>query len=360
MNRFGRNFCISLFGASHTPVLGVDIYGCPAGMDLNVEMFASDIVRRRAGTLGTTPRVERDIPLIESGCDGGYTTGEVIRIAFENRDIRPEDYKAFLTHPRPGHADWVAQQKYGKADANQYGELPTGGGIFSGRMTLPLTAAGVVAKCLLQRIYPDLQISGKLVEVGGRFVSGCQSSFGVIAEERVAACGGIRAGDDALAEVIREAQAAGDSLGGVIECRAVGVPVGLGEPFFDSVESCISHLVFSIPGIKGIEFGAGFAAAKMRGSEHNDCFIDAQGCTATNHAGGINGGITNGNEIIFRVAVKPTPSISLTQETFDFAANEIAPLSIQGRHDICFALRLPVVMEAVTAIVLADFSLTNK
>ena len=345
MNSFGQKYRISLFGASHTPVLGVEIEGCPAGICLDELLFEPDLSRRRGGAPGTTRRVERDIPHIEHGFKGGVTTGETIRIVFENREIKPDDYKPFLTHPRPSHADWVAQQKYGNSTTQLYGNTveehhyhpPTGGGIFSGRLTLPLTAAGVVAKRLLQKRHPNLHIEAKLIEVGG--------------------CG-IKM--DAWEKAIVEAQEAGDSLGGVIECCATGVPVGWGEPFFNSIESCISHLAFSIPGIKGIEFGSGFDAANMYGSEHNDCYIDAQGHTATNHAGGINGGISNGNPLIFRVAVKPTPSISRPQESFDFALRRMATLSIQGRHDVCFALRLPVVVEAITAIVLADYLLINQ
>jgi chorismate synthase len=199
-------------------------------------------------------------------------------------------------------------------------------------MTLPVTAAGVVAKLLLKSRYPAISITANLLEAGGlkRYKT-----------------------------IVYEISKMGDSIGGLIECRANGIPVGLGEPFFDSIESYISHLAFSIPGIKGIEFGKGFAAAKVRGSVYNDRYIDSMGRTATNHAGGINGGITNGNELIFRVAAKPASSISKPQETFDFAANKIKPLVIKGRHDTCFALRLPVVIEAVTAIALADFDLMN-
>ena len=322
MNTFGHRFKITLFGTSHSPVLGVEIEGYPAGIDLDTKWFESDLARRKAGAPGTTSRIEPDVPHIESGCANGYTTGDTIRIVFENKNIRPDDYAPFKVQPRPGHADWVAQQKYGD-DCDL-----SGGGIFSGRMTLPLVAAGVVAKQFLQEKYPNIKISARLLEADG---------------------------SKDVAAAVQAAQEAGDSIGGVIECRVTRLPVGWGEPFFDSIESCISHIVFAVPGIKGIEFGVGFAAAQMRGSVHNDCYIDAQGHTTTNHAGGINGGMTNGNELIFRVAAKPTPSIAHPQETYDFAANKMAPLIIKGRHDVCFALRLPVVIESVTAIALADF-----
>ena len=322
MNSFGRHFQITLSGSSHSPLIGLTINGCPAGIALDTQAFEYDITRRKPGAPGTTSRIESDSPQIESGCENGYTTGDTIRIVFENKNIRPQDYEPFKTQPRPGHADWVARQKYGDTyDLN-------GGGIFSGRLTLPLVAAGVVAKRLLQHKHPNIEISARLLEAGG---------------------------NKDFEAAIQAAQESGDSIGGIIECRAVQLPVGWGAPFFNSIESNISHIVFSIPGIKGIEFGAGFAAARMRGSEHNDRYIDAQGHTATNHAGGINGGITNGNELIFRIAAKPTPGIARAQETFDFAANKMAPLIIKGRHDVCFALRLPVVIEAVTAIALADF-----
>ena len=322
MNTFGNRFKITLFGASHSPAFGVIIKGCPAGVALDEKVFEIDLTRRKAGAMGTTSRVEADVPNIETGCANGYTTGAPIKIVFENRNIRPEDYEPFKSQPRPGHADWVARQKYGDAV-----DL-SGGGIFSGRMTLPLTAAGVVAKHLLKKEHPNMGISARLLEAGG---------------------------SADITKAVQEAQAVGDSIGGLIECTVTGVPVGWGEPFFDSVESIISHLVFAIPGIKGIEFGVGFAAAWMQGSRCNDCYIDAQGHTATNHAGGIHGGITNGNELIFRVAAKPTPSISRIQETFDFVAHKMAPLEMIGRHDTCFALRLPVVVEAVTAVALVNF-----
>ena len=324
MNSFGRSFRITLFGASHTPVLGVEVDGCPAGIALHAQLFAADLTRRKPSAPGTTSRIEPDVPHIASGCSNGTTTGDTIRIVFENQNIRPQDYAQFVAQPRPGHADWVARQKYGD------GYDLRGGGLFSGRMTLPLTAAGVVAKAVLRERHPKIEIMAHLSEAGGR---------------------------TGIPAAVEEAQAAGDSLGGVVECCVGGLPAGLGDPFFDSVESCISHLAFSVPGIVGIEFGEGFAAARMRGSEYNDCYIDAQGHTATNHAGGINGGMTNGNRLVFRVAAKPASSIARVQESFDFAANKMAPLEIKGRHDVCFALRLPVVIEAVAAIALADFIL---
>ena len=329
INTFGRYFRITLFGSSHSPCLGVEIEGCPAGLALSPELFAADIERRKSGRPGTTGRREPDLPIIEMGCCEGLSTGQLLRISFKNTDVRSDDYQGFVNQPRPGHADWVARQTYGPDYDLR------GGGIFSGRMTLPIVAAGVVAKQILrQKFQGRVQIFGSLRELGGQPCPPEVETWEL----------------PALKAAIED----GDSIGGIISCCVTGLPVGLGRPFFEPMESQLAQLAFSIPGIRGIEFGAGFAAAGLRGSQHNDCFIDADGHTATNHAGGINGGLTNGNELIFKVAVKPTPSIARTQHSFDFAQNKMAPLSVPGRHDICFALRLPVVMEAVAAIVLTD------
>ena len=220
--------------------------------------------------------------------------------------------------PRPGHADFTANVKYGGF------QDPRGGGHFSGRLTLPVVAAGVVAKKVLE----DIEIKAELVEVGGCADSG------------------------RWPELLAAAAAEGDSLGGVVQCTATGLPIGLGEPFFDSVESLISHAVFSIPGVRGIEFGDGFAASRMKGSEHNDPF--GPDGPVKNGAGGVNGGITNGAPLVFRVAFKPTSSIAKAQRTWNFAEEKEDTLRIKGRHDVCFALRTPVIVEAMTAIVLAD------
>ena len=322
MNSFGRLFRISVFGESHGAKVGVVIDGCPSGIAVNKDDFKKDLSRRKSGAKGTTPRIEPDEPEVVSGIFNGYTTGSPITILFSNNNTRSSDYN-FSDVPRPGHADFVAKEKYkGFND-------PRGGGHFSGRITVGLVAAGVIAKKILN----EIKIKALLTEAGGT-----------------------RNIDKAIEEAIEQ----GDSIGGVVECSVSGLPVGLGEPFFDSVESLISHAVFAIPAIKGIEFGSGFQAAKMKGSEHNDAFTNETGKTVTNHAGGINGGITNGDELVFRVAVKPTSSISKPQETFDFANNKSTTLEIKGRHDTCIALRVPAVVEAVAAIVLADLLLIYK
>lgn len=321
MNTFGRLFRLSILGESHGPCVGILLDGCPPGLALEEGDFAHDLERRRGGGApGTTPRREEDRPLIRSGVHQGRTTGAPILILFENRSVDPGAYEAFRHTPRPGHADFVALKKYGgHAD-------PRGGGPFSGRLTAGLVAAGVIAKKLLA----PARVEARLLEAGG-----CAD----------------------IAGAVSSAMAQGDSVGGLVECRVQGLPVGLGEPFFDSVESLIAHGVFAIPGIKGIEFGDGFKACGMRGSAFNDPIVDPDGRTRTNHAGGVNGGISNGNELVCRVAVKPTSSIQALQRTLDLRTGEAADLTVGGRHDACIALRVPVVLEAVTASVLADLLL---
>ena len=317
MNSFGRLFRVSIFGESHGAGVGVVIDGCPAGIPLVEEDFEGDLSRRRSGARGTTPRKEPDLPNILSGVYKQHTTGAPITIMFANTNTRSRDYESLKHSPRPGHADFTASQKY------QGYQDPRGGGHFSGRLTLGLTAAGVIAK----KIISPITIEAILIEAGG---------------------------SENIQEAVDRAIENNDSIGGIIQCSASSVPIGLGEPFFDSVEALVSHMMFSIPAIKGIEFGSGFRSASMTGSRHNDRIIDVNGKTATNHAGGINGGITNGNDIVFRLAVKPTPSISIPQETINTKTGRIETLSIEGRHDACIALRVPVVVEAGLAIVLAD------
>ncbi len=341
MNCFGRNFRITIFGESHGEALGVVMDGVPAGIPLAAADFEPDLARRRSGSKGTTPRKEGDVPGIVSGVFEGHTTGAPLTVLFRNEDTRSKDYSKLVEHPRPSHADLVARQKFG--GHNDY----RGGGHFSGRVTLGLVAAGVVAKKILGTTTPSLRATPPQE---GNSLSGVE----ILSE--IIELGGSRDRTTFNYE-IADAIDYGDSVGGIIECRATGVPAGLGEPFFDSVESVVAHLMFSIPGVKGVEFGLGFEAAKLRGSENNDMIVDAHGTTATNNAGGINGGITNGNELVVRIAVKPTASISRPQETFNFATGKIETLTVGGRHDTCIALRVPVIAEAAVAIALADLSL---
>lgn len=323
MNSFGRIFRISIFGESHGPLVGAVIDGCPAGIELNENDFVADLERRKAGAAGTTPRKEEDVPKISSGVFNGKTTGAPIAILFDNNNTRSADYDTIKNTPRPGHADFVLNKKFNGFNDHR------GGGHSSGRLTVALVAAGVVAKKILQGI----SIHAELTEAGG---------------------------DTNIEAAIQKAVEQQDSIGGIVTCSVNGLPVGLGEPFFDSVESVISHMVFAIPAIKGIEFGSGFAAAKMTGSIHNDAIINAQGSTQTNNAGGINGGITNGNELYFRLAVKPTSSTPKEQQTWNEQSQKVESFTVKGRHDLCIALRVPVVAEAAAAIALADLMLLTK
>lgn len=320
MNSTGTLFRLSIFGESHGHAVGVTVDGCPAGIPLKEEDFLEDLKRRQPGAIGTTPRIEKDLPRIISGCFNSFTTGAPLTIIFDNENTQSKDYDHLRIKPRPGHADWVAMQKFGGFNDHR------GGGHFSGRLTLGLVAAGVVAK----KIAAPIEIKARLVEAGGM--------------------------EDIESAVLRAVEE-DDSIGGIVECKAAPMPVGLGEPFFDSLESKIAHLVFSIPATKGVEFGSGFGAARMKGSEHNDNILSIDGKTETNHAGGINGGISNGNELVFRVAVKPTSSTGKSQKTLNIETGKPEELKIGGRHDKCIALRVPVVLESVTAIALADLLL---
>ena len=321
MNQFGHNFRLSIWGESHGSGVGIVLDGVPAGIPLSAGDFEADMARRRGGAPGTTPRSEADVPVLRSGIYEGRTTGAPIAIEFANANVRPQDYDGLRDHCRPSHADLTARQRFDGCND------PRGGGHFSARLTAALTAAGVVAKKMLPA---GVTFSTRLAEIGG-----CDDPGRFDA-------------------VLREAAAARDSVGGIVECRVQGIPAGWGEPFFDSAESLVAHLLFSVPAVKGVEFGSGFAAARMRGSEHNDPILDAEGHTATNHAGGIVGGLTNGNELVVRAAVKPTPSIAREQHTYNFATGRVEPLVIRGRHDVCVALRGAVVVEAAVAIALAD------
>lgn len=322
-NSFGKNFKIDIYGGSHTESLGVIISGVPAGIALTEADFEADLSRRRSGAKGTTPRKEGDVPHIVSGTEAGVTTGETLEVVFYNENTRSGDYDRLKNHPRPSHADLTARHKYGEDFDLR------GGGIFSGRMTLLLVAAGVVAKKITKAEY-----TSRITELGG-----CRDN-------------------SKFDEIVAAAHRAGDSVGGVIECTVTGACRDLGEPFFDSVESVAAHLLFSVPAVKGVEFGSGFAGVALSGSERNDRIIDAEGRTATNHEGGINGGITNGNPIVVRVAIKPTPSIAQPQDTYNFVSQSIEPLTIGGRHDACIVLRASVVIEAVMAIALAELKLS--
>jgi chorismate synthase len=323
LNSFGRLFRVHIFGESHGSCVGITIDGCPAGLPITQEDFITDIERRKGGAKGTTPRKEDDLPIFKTGIFNGKTTGAPITIFFENNNTRSGDYEKQRDVPRPGHADFVANKKFGGNEDFR------GGGHFSGRLTVCLVAAGVIAKKLLNNV----NVEAKILEIGG---------------------------EPDIEKGLQKAIDAKDTIGGIVECSVKNLPLGLGEPFFDSVESVISHAVFSIPAIKAIEFGAGFAAARMFGSQHNDALEDATGKTRTNNAGGILGGISNGNDIIFRIAVKPTSSTPKEQLTLNWTTGEQDVFSVKGRHDLCIALRVPVVLEAVTAIALVDLLMLEQ
>lgn len=320
MNSFGNLFKVQLFGESHGAAIGVVIDGVPSGVAIDRADFAHDLARRAGGKKGGTPRVEEDSIHFLSGVFNGYSTGTPIAIIVNNLNTRSEDYENLKDTPRPGHADFVSLKKF-----NGYAD-PRGGGHHSGRVTLALVIAGVIAK----KITSTIEYSAEIVSIGG------ESSW----ESK-----------------LEEALSKGDSLGGIIECTIENIPAGLGNPFFDSVESLLSHIIFAIPGIRGVEFGDGFAASSMWGSEHNDPIVDSSGKTARNASGGINGGISNGNPVKFRVAVKPTSSISIPQNSYNFKSGKVEPLLVEGRHDTSFALRVPVILEAVSAIVFANLTL---
>jgi chorismate synthase len=326
VNAFGKLFSVQIFGESHGESVGLVIDGCPAGLSLCVEDFIIDTERRKGGVQkGTTPRKEDDLPIFKSGLFNGKTTGAPLTILFENNNTRSQDYEKHRSIPRPGHADFTAHIKYGGFEDFR------GGGHFSGRLTVCLVAAGVVAKKLL--LQNHIQVQSTISEI---------------------------AGESDLEKGLQKAIDAKDSVGGIVACKAIGLPIGLGEHFFDSVESLISHAVFAIPAVKGIEFGTGFAAAKMYGSEHNDAIKNISGQTRSNHAGGVVGGITNGNELYFRIAIKPTSSTPKEQVSLNWDSNQQERFSIKGRHDLCIALRVPVILEAVTAMVIVDLMLQEQ
>jgi chorismate synthase len=325
LNSFGRIFRVQLFGESHGESVGIVIDGCPAGLSLSTDDLSPDLERRKGGKQkGTTPRQEEDFPIFMSGIFNGKTTGTPIMLYFENKNIRSADYDKQRSFPRPGHADMVAHQKYGGHEDYR------GGGHFSARLTAGLVAAGAIAKKLL----PSLTIEAKVIEAGG---------------------------EADIEKGLQRAIDAKDSIGGIVECRVKGMPVGLGEPFFDSVESHLAHIAFAIPAVKGVEFGTGFAAARMFGSEHNDAIENMDGTTRSNHAGGIVGGISNGNELVYRIAIKPTASTPKQQNSLNWDTGQVEDFSVKGRHDLCVALRAPVIFEAATAIALLDlFMLEQK
>ncbi|HEV2428369.1 MAG TPA: chorismate synthase [Thermoplasmata archaeon] len=355
MMSYGRAFRVTVFGSSHGPEVGVGIEGVAAGIRVAPEAIQADLDRRRpVGRRLSTRRKEEDRLVVDSGLVDGTTDGTPIRLHVANTDVRRAPYEALRDTPRPGHADYPARVRFGSAT-----DL-SGGGIFSGRMTVGLVAAGAVARGLLAS--QKMEVAAHTTSIGGiraRRVPDLPPAE-IARRSRLNEVGAIDPSDAVgMVRRIGEARRAGDSVGGVVECATAGVPVGVGEPFFDSLESELAHLAFSIPGVRGIEFGTGFAAAELPGSDHNDGFYweGDRVVTRTNHAGGILGGLSNGQPIVFRVAFKPTPSIARPQFTVNLATHRDVRIGVKGRHDPCIVPRAIVVVEAITWIALAELML---
>ncbi|MBQ1280889.1 MAG: chorismate synthase [Oscillospiraceae bacterium] len=348
-NTFGTSVAVTLFGESHGPYIGALLDGLAPGIEIDPAYIAHMLTLRRPSGAISTPRKEADAFQIVSGVVGNVTTGTPITVLIPNEDTKSGDYAQMKTVARPSHADFAAECKYhGFQDSR-------GGGHFSGRITAALVAAGAICKCALEQkgIHIGTHVKKcagiadrEFEDFGADIAALSQKTFAVLDE----ACG------EAMRSAILAAASEGDSVGGILETAVTGVPAGVGEPWFDTVEGLLSHMMFSIPAVKGIEFGAGFALADMRGSEANDPMRMENGkvVTVTNHSGGINGGITNGMPLIFRTAVKPTPTIFKAQNTVDFKSMKDALLEANGRHDPAIVHRARAVQDAATAIVLCD------
>ncbi len=356
-SEFGNHLKISVFGQSHGRAIGVVIDGLPAGEAIDLDALDAFLARRRPGKSPlSTARKEEDRPVFLSGLEGGVTCGAPLCAVIENNDQRSRDYQALSDIPRPGHADYTAHVKWdGRADMR-------GGGHFSGRLTAPLCIAGGIARQILARrsifVGAHLASAGTVEDVPFPLLP-TPALFDAVAAKPFPVLDDT-AGARMQAQIL-DARQAQDSVGGVIECAAVGLPAGLGGPMFDGVENRLAAALFGIPAVKGVEFGAGFAAARLRGSENNDPFTVSDGSVRTtqNHAGGILGGITTGMPLVLRAAIKPTPSIARSQHSVSLSAMEDTELVIHGRHDPCIAHRAVPVVEAVTAAVLLDLLLED-
>lgn len=348
-NTLGNNVSITLFGESHGVAIGAVVDGLPAGIEVNEEFISHQLDLRRPVGKISTPRQEADKFNIVSGVFNGKTTGTPVCIVIPNENTHSKDYSKTYGKARPGHADYTAFCKYNGCEDYR------GGGHFSGRITAGLVAAGAIAVDVLSK--KGIKIGTHIAKCAGvedTDFSNLENDINKLSDKVFAVLDSDK-GEQMIKEIEKAAEE-GDSVGGIIETAVVGLPVGVGEPWFDSVESVLSHALFAIPAIKGVEFGAGFSCADMRGSEMNDSFTFENGkvTTKTNNNGGINGGITNGMPVIFKCAVKPTPSISKDQDTVDFVNNENTVLSVKGRHDPCIVHRARVVVDSITALVLCD------
>ena len=351
-NSLGKLFTITSFGESHGRCVGIVIDGCPAGLPITEEDIQGEVDKRRPGAgMAATKRVEEDKVEILSGIFNGTTTGAPICLLVWNKDVDSSEYERMRFLPRPGHADYTAFMKYG--GFNDF----RGGGRFSGRITATFVMAGAIAKKLLN--LTGIKVLAHIIEIGG--IKAEPKGIDEIREnvqKNLVKCADLRAAEE-MVRAIEKVKEEGDSLGGIIEGMALNVPVGLGEPVFDTLEGDIAKALFAIPAVKGVEFGSGFSAAGKRGSENNDSFTISNGkiVTVTNNAGGILGGISNGMPIVVRVAVKPTSSIAKTQETVDIKNMESVSLAVKGRHDVCIAPRAVVVVESMMAVTLCDFAM---
>ena len=354
----GKNFTVRITGSSHGSCVAAEISGVPEGVALDMAKIESFMARRAPGRSGlTSRRKEDDMPVFESGLTDGVTDGGPVRIVIPNNDARSSDYEKIKDTPRPSHADYTAWVKYsGRMDM-------AGGGPFSGRMTAPLCAAGAVALQLLER--EGVSVGAHLLSVGYEH----DDPYPLFPDRQLLEKASGREipviSDDAgerFRKVILEAMESGDSVGGVVECAVTGLPAGIGGPMFSGLESALSYAVFGIPGVKGIEFGAGFSASAMRGSSCNDPFVIENGevKTATNNSGGIQGGITNGMPVVFCTAFKPTPSISLPQRTVSLSKMTAETITIEGRHDPCIAVRAVPVVEAAAAVAVLDMLMEER
>ena len=348
---YGENLRVHIFGESHGPAVGVTVEGIPAGEAVDLAELQRFLDRRAPGrNAWSTPRKEADVPEFLSGLREGKTCGTPLTAILKSANTRSGDYDALRDVPRPGHADYTAWVKYGESRDSR------GGGHFSGRLTAPLCVAGGICLQLLARegitVLSRIAAIGGIRDEGELTASTAEKAFPTVSDSA----------GEAMRSAIAAARAEGDSLGGVIECAVLGLPAGLGDPMFDGMENRIAAAVFGVPAVKGIEFGAGFAAAGLRGSENNDAFSVENGriITDSNHCGGILGGITDGMPLVFRAAVKPTPSLAKPQQSVDLKTGEIVPLTVTGRHDPCIVPRAVPCLEAAAAIAVYDALLARR
>lgn len=349
----GEHIHVSVFGQSHSPAIGVVVDGLPAGERVDMEELGRFLKRRAPGQNATsTPRKEADLPQFLSGLVDDVTCGAPLAALIENTNTRSQDYAQLRDKPRLGHADFTAQVKYGGF------QDVAGGGHFSGRLTAPLCIAGGICLQILKR--RGIEVAAHIASIAGEadrpFDPMGESVETLDALKRAPFPVMDEKAGERMRKVILQAKEEGDSVGGIVECLVTGVPAGLGEPMFGGMENRLAAALFGIPAVKGVEFGAGFGVATMRGSENNDPFTvkDGKVVTETNHAGGILGGITNGMPLVFRLAVKPTPSIAKQQQTVSLSKKQVEELVVTGRHDPCIVPRAVPVVEAVTALVLTD------